>query len=335
MGERRAILWGYGSLLGVTAIAVVTAIAAGGRLILSVPPFAVFAITIALFGLLFRPLQLVAIRHPAPLRQLRDDLTNNREWFTGAAVMLVALPLLFDATTRIKQMIPQLQPFYADPFLIDLDNFLFAGHDPWQLTHAVLGEWSTYLIDYVYAGWLFIQVAMTVFLVLVPRRDIKVRVGLSLQLAWLLMGAGLAVAFASVGPCFVDDFYGSQRFAPLMLRLEEYDGLLATNAMNYLLSVQGQAAVGGGISAMPSLHVGIAVLILLSIRTYWPRWQAVGWVYVASIYVGSIHLGWHYATDGMVSGLGMVLIWKAVNRYCDWIERRCNVLESQPISAAQ
>ena len=320
MGAKRSIVYGYISILAVTLVAVASAFAVAGPLVLGAPPFVTFSLAIVAFVAVLRPVMLVFRLHPSPILQLRDDVVNNAGWMASAAVVLVALPLLFDATTRIKQSIELIQPFYADPALIRLDHFLFFGHDPWQITHALLGERGTRIIDYVYAGWLLVQIVFTILLIFARDHVFKIHVTLSLQLAWLLMGAGLAVAMASVGPCFVDDFYAWDRFAPLMERLQSYEGLLATNAMEYLLSVQGQLAVGGGISAMPSLHVGIAVLILLVVNDYFPRFRAVGVAYVATIYVGSIHLGWHYATDGLVSGIGMLAIWKMTGAWCRWLQ---------------
>jgi membrane-associated phospholipid phosphatase len=106
----------------------------------------------------------------------------------------------------------------------------------------------------------------------------------------------------------VDDFFASDHFAPLMQRLP--DDLIASRAMDYLLSVRGSQTVGGGISAMPSLHVAIVVLIGLCFRFRLPRWQWGAWTYAGVIFVGSIHLGWHYASDGLVGALGAWAIWR-------------------------
>ena len=236
--------------------------------------------------------------------------------------MLIALPLHFEAATLIKQAIPEIQPFYADNALIELDRIVFFGHDAWELTHAVIGESGTRAIDLAYASWVVVQISMTVFLVLGRDHWFKIRTTLSLQIAWLLLGGGLATMFASVGPCFMDDFFGSNQFSPLMTKLESYDDLLALDAMAYLLEVQGNTAVGGGISAMPSLHVGVSALIALAVRDAWPRWQPLGWIYLAVMYVGSIHLGWHYASDGLVAGLSVWAIWVLCGRYCDWLRSK-------------
>ena len=140
------------------------------------------------------------------------------------------------------------------------------------------------------------------------------------------MGGLLAIAFASVGPRFAHDLLGNDHFVPLMARLS--DDLYSAQATHYLLAAQGTPAIGGGISAMPSLHVAIAVMIALCLRDRQTQWQWLAWAYAAIIYVGSIHLGWHYASDGIVSAAGMVAIWKAAGWYVEWLRR------PHPVAAA-
>lgn len=280
-------------------------------------PFVTFALTLLLILGLWRPLQLVAKRHDAPSRQLAADLRASWPWLASVVLMALALPQTLDTATTLKKHIPDLNPYYADLALIRLDSVF--GIDPWRITHGLFGGAATRLIDLLYALWHVEQIGLLIWLVLARDRRFQIQAALSFQLAWLFMGGIMALAFASVGPCFVDDFLGSDYYAPLMARLP--DDLLMANGMNYLLATQGQDAIGGGISAMPSLHVAIAVLTALCIRDRFPRWQWLAWTYAAIIYVGSIHLGWHYASDGIVSGVGMVAIWKATGWYLDQLSR--------------
>jgi len=279
--------------------------------------FVPVALTLLAALCLLRPLQLVAIRHEAPLRQLAADIVANWPWIATAGFMAVALPLALDEASTVKKHIPELNAYYADAMLMRLDAVL--GIDPWRITHAIFGRAATRAIDLIYGLWHLVNIGLATWIILTRDRRFQITTALSYQLAWLLMGAAMAVAFASVGPCFVDDFLASDYYAPLMARLPE--DLHSATAMNYLLATRGQDAIGGGISAMPSMHVAIAVLVALCIRQRFRKWQWLAWTYTAIIYIGSIHLGWHYASDGIVAAIGMVAIWIASGRFVDWLSR--------------
>lgn len=282
-------------------------------------PFVVFALSIVAIIAVLRPLYLVLTRHPAPTRQLLTDISENRGWIVMVALMVIALPETLDAATRFKKIIPQLNPFYADPFLADLERRIL-GQDAWRFTHAVFGPASTRVIDVIYGLWHIVNISVLTWIVLTRNRAIKLRAAISYQLAWLVMGAGLALAFSSVGPCFLEHFTGDASYRPLMEQIElagGKDGLHSLTAMNYLLANEGKNALGGGISAMPSLHVGIAAFVVLLTTSLWPMRllpRLIALVYFAAILVGSVHLGWHYLSDGIVGALGMALIWGAVVR---------------------
>jgi hypothetical protein len=125
-------------------------------------PFVTFALALLAALLLVRPLVLVAKRHDAPLKQLKDDLRDNWPWLATAAFLAVALPQTLDAATVIKRQIPQIMPYYADPALIRLEAAL--GFEPWQVTHAIFGP-LTRVIDIFYAGWHFVHIAFGVWII--------------------------------------------------------------------------------------------------------------------------------------------------------------------------
>jgi hypothetical protein len=290
-------------------------------------PFVIFSIAIALLLCLLRPLQLVCSRHPAPLRQIREDIINNRYWLLMVLAMLVLIPQTLDEATQIKRLIPEIQPFYADPIIISIEHAVL-GTDAWRLTHAVFGRTATRFIDLIYGLWHLVNIAALCWMILTRNREFQFQAVLSYQLAWLVLGGILATAFSSVGPCFYELFTGSHRFAPLMTELRSVNGPEGLNslvAMKYVFETRGTNAFGSGISAMPSLHVAIAVFVFLAFRYAWPKQrllQTLVALYAITIFVGSVHLGWHYAVDGIVGGLGMVAIWKAVELWLAILDAR-------------
>lgn len=77
----------------------------------------------------------------------------------------------------------------------------------------------------------------------------------------------------------------------------------------YVTQVNG---IGSGISAMPSMHVSIAVLMALCTYRLNKTLGYFACAFAVIIQIGSVHLGWHYAVDGYFSVLSTLAIWKAV-----------------------
>lgn len=67
-------------------------------------------------------------------------------------------------------------------------------------------------------------------------------------------------------------------------------------------------AMGGGISAMPSMHVALALWSLFAARSIDTRLTIPFAVYVTVIWLASVASGWHWASDGLASILAVLLI---------------------------
>ena len=112
--------------------------------------------------------------------------------------------------------------------------------------------------------------------------------------------------FASAGPCFAYIFAPElgERFKPLIDRLDLLlgrDSVLhytqAYLAANWNAPV---AVKGGGISAFPSVHVGVVVLYVIAAWRQ-PRLRAVAIGFALMIGLGSVYFGYHYVVDGIAS----------------------------------
>jgi hypothetical protein len=320
--SERRILYGYAIVVSLAVIPSVLLRVTSSHYVLPVIGigryhFVIFSISIAFMIAMSRPLYLVFNRHPNPTSQLLLDIKQHWRTLLAMGVMLVAVPETLDAATQFKKIIPQIQPFYLDPYLVEFERQLF-GMDAWQVTHAILGPAATRAIDLIYGLWHLVNISVLCWICLTPDRRFQLQAGISYQLAWLVLGAVLATMLSSVGPCFYEHFFGRADFVPLLDRLHEIggeDGLHSLTAMNYLLVSSGTDSIGGGISAMPSLHVAIATLTVLIVRdkysnSVWPTVLTVS--YTLTIFVGSVHLGWHYVLDGIAGAVGMLIIWLLV-----------------------
>ena len=163
----------------------------------------------------------------------------------------------------------------------------------------------TSVISYLYNLWLPLMYLILLWQIF-SLRDGRLRQQylISFLLAWALLGNALALLFSSAGPCFYGEVVaGADPYAPLMdyLRSAAGEGLKnwSLEAQAYLWTNYQSTgvAVGGGISAMPSLHVAVATLQAL---LGWRLSRRLGWLltaYAGVILVGSVHLGWHYAIE--------------------------------------
>jgi membrane-associated phospholipid phosphatase len=73
------------------------------------------------------------------------------------------------------------------------------------------------------------------------------------------------------------------------------------------------AVKGGGISAMPSMHLGAAsIYVLAARRTPWIVPAVLFW---AIIFVCSGYFGYHYWVDGIVAAMVASACWSAAKRF--------------------
>ena len=224
-----------------------------------------------------------------------------------------------------KQFILPPRGFPFDPFLARLDRWLFLGHDPWTITHALLPSWqAAKLLDLCYTNvWFVVMYCFPAIAITMAKNyEIRLRLVTCWLISWMLIGSAAAWLFGSAGPCYYNALIGpNDSFALLTQELARLSAQgraagFTIHTLDYqpqLLStfLEPELEAVGGISAMPSMHVAMAALFAIGgfqIR----RW--LGWVmtvFALAIWVGSVYFGWHYATDGIV-GAGMMFgLWKA------------------------
>ena len=234
--------------------------------------------------------------NPSLGRVLRED--GLALLVPAALIVLIAFPSA--AFSFIKANIPVYLPFYLDPPLVTGDRWLFLGTDPWRVSHALLGAWGTVAIDRLYVLWFTLFPFLAVWIGGSRDRTFQFRAMMGVLIVLLLVGNVLALAMSSAGPVFYEHFYGDPYYAPLMAKMEQANAVQPISELSiadWLLKTYEAGGFGSGISAMPSVHVGFAVLTWLMVRdrvkSAWPR--ALAGLYALVIWIGSFHLAWHYA----------------------------------------
>lgn len=293
-------------------------------------------------------LDLLIRRRPAqPLRVMASELRTQvmqPDLLVARATIVVGWFCLMVFFTPFKVMIGHTRGFPYDAALQQLDRALFAGYDPWVLTHALFGSApATFVLQTAYGLWFMMMWLGIIYIMLRPELvRLRSRYIVAFILSWILIGSFGAHFLASAGPCYAERALGDPHFRPLMARLHVIDAelkavwpgfgvhVLRVQDMLWNSFTSKRELFGGGISAMPSMHVSVAVLMACA---GWQMGRKAGWVltvFAALIWIGSVHLGWHYALDGAVA-LGLTL---AIWTFSGWVVDRF-VLRETPAAAWQ
>jgi hypothetical protein len=222
-------------------------------------------------------------------------------WSFGIGVLLVACQIAVLNWTKV--MMPLITGYWADLTFASLDRLLL-GQDAWRLSHQLFGQFTP-VIDRLYGLWAPIKFTVLLVILCLPASPRKAQ---ALTAYFITMASGALGQYlgASVGPIFYELFQLGDQFRDIPVSPWVAAG------RDYLWSdyLKGGGRIGGGISAMPSMHVAIALWMALAGRALLSRLQFIGWAYFALVLVGSVHLGWHYAVDGLVSCAFTLAAWK-------------------------
>lgn len=289
------------------AFALLIGFRVGFRYRIPLETYAMIGAGIASLGvLIFVVVKFVAYvreREPRPLPRLLSDIPKCSAFVIGT--FLVALEM--GALTWTKIMLPIAAPFWADPMLATFGEIIF-GAAPWRVAYALFG-WAAPMMDAAYVTWVPIKFATLAILLTLPESRMKTRALVSYFLIMACTALGQYL-LSSGGPVFYARLGFGNRFADLPIE----PWVRVTTS--YLWSDYSRAGgdIGAGISAMPSLHVAIALWIALVVRAYVPRLAALGYIYFALILIGSVLLGWHYVADGLAA-IGITMFaWSLAGR---------------------
>jgi hypothetical protein len=267
--------------------------------------------------------------HPIPylLRDLRNFLGSARRMAHGLPMVLVMLLFMY-VFMAVKESIPFIAPFSWDQGLSEIDKAMHFGAQPWQILQPFFGYWPlTFLINVNYNMWFVVMWSMWVFFAFSDHTsELRTHFFLTFFLTWVIGGSFLATLFSSAGPCYFTRLgISPDPYAELMTYLRQANTVVPVWAVDIQDTLwrgyHGESTIKG-ISAMPSMHNGSALLfVLAAFRISRP----LGWIlsaHCAFIFIGSVHLGWHYAVDAYAAWVFTVLVWWMMKPVAAWWHKR-------------
>jgi hypothetical protein len=257
----------------------------------------------------------------------RDYISGDRLLWGGLAFLVSMADNFFFI---VKSLIPYVNPFKNmrwDVTLAKVDAALHFGRHPAEilipLVNAVPG--AAHVLDVSYAFWLVVMVLMTGYNMFAdPVIHRRLRFLWVHLLSWMIFGSLAATYFSSVGPLFYHDFFPDlpDPFALISTNLDKISShsfFFAALARQKLLvwTTDDVLFQPNSLSSMPSMHVGIAWLLVLYAREINRRFFLFMALFFACIFLAVIYFGLHYAIDAYVMIPAVSLLWWGVGKALD------------------
>jgi hypothetical protein len=279
-------------------------------------------ITLALSALALLCFAIMNVRQGgliAPLvARWREDRLVTLAW------PMLLFTLVMPTFSAFKQRILPIAGMHFDPTLAAIDNALFSASPGYWLHQTVGSPPLTYFLDGVYHVW-FIPMTVGVGIVaLCTDARTRAQYMTAYSMTWIGLGSALAYLLPAAGPCYHALFVGGQGSAPfeavnqalLADQAAGGHGLFTIQIKDMLLRRfdDPNLSIGGGISAIPSIHNAMAVLFALVGYRFNRPFGLFMSAFAALIWIGSIYLNWHYAIDGIVGAAGAIALWYVAGR---------------------
>jgi hypothetical protein len=254
-------------------------------------------------------------------RLVIDDFLSPAR-LSNIAHATIPTSFFISAFLMLKAHLPEIHPFQWDVTFMEWDRALHFGFHPFELLQPVLGyPYVTKALAAAYYVWfLFMLIGWVVTAYARHDTPLRQRYLLAFTLCWFIGTNVLGTIFSSAGPCYYGRLLGGDDpYQPLMAYLHQADGITTITALAVQDTLwKGYLGVDGmvkGISAMPSMHVGMSMLLTMLSFGSGRRW--LGWffaAFTAIIFLGSIELAWHYAIDGYAGAAVALGSWYLAGR---------------------
>ncbi len=251
-----------------------------------------------------RPLQTVIRRINEPARL--------------ALLPALVFPVFLGGYTWAKCSIPFAVGYRWEEYWAEADRMLL-GADAWRIAHGIMPSSLGSAWTFFYAViWGFALVFSGALIAVFASRRFAATFFTAMMLSWLIGGIVMAYAISAAGPVFahLTDPDLAARFQPLrgeLLRILGEDDLVLLSQRYLAMGMNVKIAVkGGGISAMPSMHIATATILIIA--AWKTRWLSLAILFWLLTFFGSVYLGYHYAVDAPVAAMVAMACWAAARR---------------------
>lgn len=243
--------------------------------------------------------------------------------FATGLGLLAAMMVFQGAFSSLKTALPIWRGGFPDDIIqANIDRAIHFGVDPWRYLYAIgqndvvraVAEWN-----YNQAWFIFCYAILFFVAVSSKAAAIRSRYLITYMLVWIIVGNVLAGLFLSAGPAFYGLVNGDtarfgEQLAFLAASGDSTHSAARVQAYLWNFYQSGNAGLGSGISAFPSMHVGLVTLNALFIFEASRKWGIAAFVYVGIVLASSVYLAWHYAIDGYVSIAVTVIVFLVVRK---------------------
>ena len=319
ISTRRALAWPAALTLAMLALAAAISLRTGvsGWRVFA-PYLGAWAASTLLSVLIWVFIQVAVLLPTRADDPLRTVLRGVREPARMALLPAVIFPLFLGSYTWAKCSIPFAVGYGWEAVWADADHWMF-GQDAWRWAHALLPDVLAPAMTFYYAIiWGFALVFSGTLIAAFAGRRFTATYFTALMLSWLIGGIGMAYAISAAGPVFahLTDPDLAVRFAPLqaeLVRLLGEDDLVVKSQRYLAAGMNIKIALkGGGISAMPSMHIATATILVIA--AWRRRWLPLAVLFWLLTFFGSVYLGYHYAIDAPVAAAVAAVCWVAAKR---------------------
>lgn len=275
------------------------------------------------FVLFWRLLVLTYIRRdPDRIGTLKSEvkafLSDRNRMISGLlATFLMAGTMV--AFGQMKHLIPTLNPYAWDEYLMKVDQTLHFGRHPYEFL-AALYDWPVVVTFFtgIYNFWMFVMYFVLFGAAFMrPGNPARMQFLVAFLLTWAVGGNALATLFSSAGPAYYARLGLGDSFEGLNTLLRAHattSGLTVVTLQDLLWNLHLRETPINAISAFPSMHVASSVLMAIFLSRVSRMLGVLASLFALGIMVGSVLLAWHYAVDGYVGALIAASAWLVSGR---------------------